>query len=43
MSRALNFDPTIRNVQTLVPKNVISFHTPPPYVKLFQIVCYSTG
>ena len=31
MSRVLDFDPKIRNVQTLVPKNVISPLTSPPY------------
>ena len=27
MSRVLDFDPKIRNVQTLVPNNAISYHT----------------
>ena len=31
MSRVLDFDPRIRNVQTLIPKNAISYHTSPPY------------
>ena len=31
MSRILNCDPKIRNVQTLVPKNAISYHMSPPY------------
>ena len=30
MSRVFDFDPEIRNVQTLVPKNTISYHTSPP-------------
>ena len=34
MSRVLDFDPKIRNVQTLVPKNAISYHTSPPYLTL---------
>ena len=31
MPRVLDFDPKLRNVQTLVPKNAISYHTSPPY------------
>ena len=31
MPRVLDFDPQIRNVRTLVPKNAISYHTSPPY------------
>ena len=31
MSRVLDFDPQIRNVQTLVAKNASSYHTSPPY------------
>ena len=31
MSRVLDFDPKIRNVQTLVPKNAVSYHASPPY------------
>ena len=30
MSRVLDFDPKIRNVQTLVPKNAISYCMSPP-------------
>ena len=29
MSRVIDFDPTIRNVQTLVPKHA-TYHTSPP-------------
>ena len=32
MSRDLDFDPNIRNVQTLVPNNAISYHTSPLYI-----------
>ena len=34
MSRILNFDPNIRNIQTLAPKHAISYHMSPPYKKL---------
>ena len=32
MSRVLDFDPEIKNVQTLVPKSAISYHMSPPYI-----------
>ena len=33
MSRILEFDQKIRNFKTLAPKNTISYHTSPPYLK----------
>ena len=38
MSRVLDFDPKIRNVQTLVPKNAISYHTSPAYYVLVMFL-----
>ena len=35
MPRVLDFHPKIRNVQTLVPKHVISYHMSPPYCSYF--------
>ena len=34
MSRVIGFDPKIRNIQNLVPKNTISYRMSPPYVNL---------
>ena len=36
MSRVLDIDPKIRNIQTLVPKNEISSHTSLPYIRFVE-------
>ena len=38
MSRILNFELSIKNVQTLVPKNAISYRMSPPYMKSHWIL-----